>query len=135
MKSRLKKRRLYSLDTVDANLDQKDNVKDSLILTNIELHSSVIVLNPSIDEVQQLMHQLVNYALNIFHGIRKWGEVRHIDSQFIHNYPMHDFSELLPTTRTLEVNQTSDNGAENSRLFQQGKKRKSRSGYFDRMKN
>jgi hypothetical protein len=54
------------------------------------------------------MHQLVNYVLNIFHGIRKWGEVRHVDSKLIHNYRMHDFSELLPMD-------------ENSKHIQQGK--------------
>jgi hypothetical protein len=114
---RLKKLRLYPLDTIDANADRKDNLKYPLILTNVELHSSVIVLNPSIDEIQQLMHELVNYVLNIFHGVRKWGEVRDIDTKLIHNYPMHDFSELLSTDENLEIH---DNGEENSKLIQQG---------------
>jgi hypothetical protein len=116
MKPRLKKLRLYPLDTIDANADRKDHLKYPLILTNVELHSSILVLNPSIDEVQQLMHQLVNYVLNIFHGVRKWGEARHIDSKLIHNYPMHDFSELLPMDEDLKMN---DNGEENSRIIQQ----------------
>ena len=118
MKPRIKKLGLYSFDTIDANADIEDNIKQPLILTHVELHSSVIVLNPNIDEVQQLMHQLVNYVLNIFHGVRKWGEVRHIDSKLIHNYPMHDFSELLPTNRNLEI----DNGDGNSKQIQQGEK-------------
>ncbi|CAF4128186.1 unnamed protein product [Rotaria sp. Silwood2] len=119
MKSRLKKLRLYSFDTIDANIDRKDNVIHPLILTNVELHSSIIILNPSIDEIQQLMHQLVNYVLNIFHGVRKWGEVRHIDSKLIHNYPMHDFSDLLPTDGTLEIDKMSDSGKENLRHIEQ----------------
>jgi hypothetical protein len=121
MKSRIKKLRLYSLDTVDANADANDHTKQPLILTNVELHSSIIVLNPNIDEVQQLMHQLVNYVLNIFHGVRKWGEVRHVESKFIHNYPMHDFSELLPTNGNLEIDKIYNNGDGNSRQVQQGK--------------
>ncbi|CAF1397791.1 unnamed protein product [Rotaria sordida] len=121
IKSRLKKLRLYSLDTNDANIDRKDNIINPLILTNVELHSSIIILNPNIDEIQQLMHQLVNYVLNIFHGVRKWGEVRHIDSKLIHNYPMHDFSDLLPTDETLEINKMSDNEEENLRHIEQAK--------------
>ncbi|CAF5019512.1 unnamed protein product [Rotaria sp. Silwood1] len=121
IKSRLKKLRLYSLDTVDANIDRKDNIIHPLILTNVELHSSIIILNPSIDEIQQLMHQLVNYVLNIFHGVRKWGEVRHIDCKLIHNYPMHDFSDLLPTDENLEIDKISDNTDENLRHIEQAK--------------
>ncbi|CAM4927444.1 unnamed protein product [Rotaria socialis] len=121
MKPRLKKLRLYSLDTVDANIDRKDNRKHPLISTHIELHSSMIILNPSIDEIQQLMHHLVNYVLNIFHGVRKWGEVRHVDSKLIHNYPMHDFSDLLPTNGTLEIDKIPDENEENSRYIQQAK--------------
>jgi hypothetical protein len=49
------------------------------------------------------MHQLIHYVLNIFHGVRKWGEVRHVDCQLIHNYPMQDFSELLSTDGNLEL--------------------------------
>ncbi|CAF1075088.1 unnamed protein product [Adineta steineri] len=120
MKPRLKKLRLYPLDTIDANANRNDNRKYPLILTNVELQSSMIVLNPSIDEVQQLMHQLINYVLNIFHGIRKWGEVRIIDSKLIHNYPMHDFSELLPTNDDLELHKLYDDGEENSWQIQQG---------------
>ncbi|CAF4968393.1 unnamed protein product, partial [Rotaria sp. Silwood1] len=122
IKSRLKKLRLYSLDTVDANIDRKDNIIHPLILTNVELHSSIIILNPSIDEIQQLMHQLVNYVLNIFHGVRKWGEVRHIDCKLIHNYPMHDFSDLLPTDENLEIDKITDNTDENLRHIEQGKR-------------
>ncbi|CAF3741963.1 unnamed protein product [Rotaria sp. Silwood1] len=121
IKSRLKKLRLYSLDTVDANIDRKDNIIHPLILTNVELHSSIIILNPSIDEIQQLMHQLVNYVLNIFHGVRKWGEVRHIDCKLIHNYPMHDFSDLLPTDENLEIDKITDNTDENLRHIEQAK--------------
>ena len=120
MKPRLKKLRLYPIDTIDANADRKDNIKYPLILTNVELHSSIIVLNPSIDEVQQLIHQLINYVLNIFHGVRKWGEVRSIDSKLIHNYPMHDFSELLSTNESLEIDKMYDNEEENSKQIQQG---------------
>jgi hypothetical protein len=101
MKSRLKKLRLYPLDTIDANADRQDHLKHPLILIHVELHSPAIILNPNIDEVQQLIHQLVNYVLNIFHGIRKWGEVRHVDSKLIHNYRMHDFSELLSMNENL----------------------------------
>ncbi|CAF1053630.1 unnamed protein product [Adineta steineri] len=119
MKPRLKKLRLYPLDTIDANANRNDNRKYPLILTNVELQSSMIVLNPSIDEVQQLMHELINYVLNIFHGIRKWGEVRIIDSKLIHNYPMHDFSELLPTNDDLELHKLYDHGEENSWQIQQ----------------
>lgn len=112
MKLRSKKLRLYSLDTLDANLDEIDSPKPPLILTNVGLQSSIIVLNPSIDEIQQLMHQFVNYVLNIFHGLRKWGEVRHVDCHLIHDYPMQDFSDLL----------TSDeNISENIKPFQQAK--------------
>ncbi|CAF4261014.1 unnamed protein product, partial [Rotaria magnacalcarata] len=121
MKPRLKKLRLYSLDTVDANIDRKDNRKHPLISTNIELHSSMIILNPSVDEIQQLMHHLVNYVLNIFHGVRKWGEVRHVDSKLIHNYPMHNFSDLLPTNGILEIDKIPDENEENSRYIQQAK--------------
>ncbi|CAF1454755.1 unnamed protein product [Adineta steineri] len=120
MKPRLKKLRLYPLDTIDANANRNGNRKYPLILTNVELQSSMIVLNPSIDEVQQLMHELINYVLNIFHGIRKWGEVRIIDSKLIHNYPMHDFSELLPTNDDLELHKLYDDGEENSWQIQQG---------------
>lgn len=120
MKPRLKKLRLYSLDTVDANIDQKDNRKHPLISTHVELHSSMIILNPSIDEIQQLMHQLVNYVLNIFHGVRKWGEIRNVDSTLVHNYPMHDFSDLLPTNGTLEIDKIPDENEGNSRYIQQG---------------
>ncbi|CAF4299788.1 unnamed protein product [Adineta steineri] len=120
MKPRLKKLRLYPLDTIDANVNRNDNRKYPLILTNVELQSSMIVLNPSIDEVQQLMHELINYVLNIFHGIRKWGEVRIIDCKLIHNYPMHDFSELLPTNDDLELHKLYDDGEENSWQIQQG---------------
>jgi hypothetical protein len=102
MKPRLKKLRLYPLDTIDANADRKDHLQHPLILTHVELHPPLILLNPTIDEVQQFMHQLVHYVLNIFHGIRKWGEVRHVDCQFIHNYPMQDFSELLSTDELQE---------------------------------
>jgi hypothetical protein len=116
MKPRLKKLRLYPLDTIDANASRKDNLKHPLFLTHVELSSSLIVLNPSIDEVQQLMHQLVNYVLNIFHGVRKWGEVRDIDMKFIHDYPMRDFSELLTANGNLEIDK---NGEEISKEMQQ----------------
>ena len=119
LKARIKKLRLYPLDTIDANADAKDNLKPPLILTNVELHSSRIVLNPNIDEVQQLMHQLVNYVLNIFHGVRKWGEVRPIESKLIHNYPLHDFSELLSTNGNLEIDQIYDHRDGNSRQIPQ----------------
>ena len=99
----MKKLRLYPLDVIDANADEKDPSHHPLILTNVELQSSLIILNPSIDEVQQLMHQLVHYVLNIFRGVRKWGEVREIQTQSIHNYPMHDFSELLSTDGSVDL--------------------------------
>jgi hypothetical protein len=118
MKPRIKKLRLYPLDTIDANADRKDHFQHPLILTHVELQSSVIILNPSIDEVQQLMHQLVNYVLNIFHGVRKWGEVRPVDSKLIHNYPMYDFSELLPTDGHSDI---LNNAEENSKKIQQGR--------------
>lgn len=117
MKPRLKKLRLYPLDAIDANADRNDHLKHPLILINIELHPPIIVLNPSIDEVQQLMHQLVDYVLNIFHGVRKWGEIRHVDSKLIHDYPTHDFSELLSMEENLPVH---DNQEENSKIIQQG---------------
>ncbi|CAF3624376.1 unnamed protein product, partial [Rotaria sp. Silwood2] len=68
------------------------------------------------------MHQLVNYVLNIFHGVRKWDEVRHIDSKLIHTYPMHDFSDLLPIDGNLEIDKISDNTDENLRHIEQCKK-------------
>lgn len=102
MKNRLKKLRLYPLDTIDANTGENDLSKNPLILTRVELQSSLIILNPSIDEMQQLMHQLVHYVLNIFHGVRKWGDVRDVQTQMIHEYPMYDFSELLSTDGTIE---------------------------------
>ncbi|CAF4367042.1 unnamed protein product, partial [Rotaria sordida] len=52
-------------------------------------------------------------------GVRKWGEVRHIDSKLIHNYPMHDFSDLLPTDETLQINKMSENEEENLRHIEQ----------------
>ena len=103
MKTRLKKLRLYPLDTIDANTDEKDLSKNPLILTQVELQSCLIILNPSIDEVQQLMHQLAHYVLNIFHGVRKWGEIRDVQTQVIHDYPMYDFSELLSTDGNVDV--------------------------------
>lgn len=120
MKPRSKKLRLYSIDTIDANIDRKDTIKHPLFLTNVELQSSKIVLNPNIDEIQQLMQQLINYILNIFHGVRKWGEVRQIDSKLIHNYPMNDFSELLPSHENIEIDKLTNNEDANAKHIQQG---------------
>lgn len=64
------------------------------------------------------MHQLVDYVLNIFHGVRKWGEVRNLDSKLIHNYPTRDFSELLSMDENIQAH---NNQEENSKLTQQGK--------------
>ena len=115
MKPRLQKLRLYPLDTVDANLDPKQNKKAPLILTQVELQSSNIVLHPTIDEVQQWMHQLVNYVLKIFHGVRQWGEVREIDMDLIHTYPMHDFSEFVTTNGSAEREKIAHRDEEESR--------------------
>lgn len=91
-----------------------------MITTHVELHSSSIVLNPNIDEVHQLMHQLVNYVLNIFHGVRKWGEIRYVDSKLIHNYPTHDFSDLLQSNENLETDKMLDDNEDDSKYIQQG---------------
>jgi hypothetical protein len=119
VKPRLKKLRLYPLDTVDANADRNDQRKSPLILTDVELQASMVSLNPTIDEVQQLMHQLVNYILNTFHGVRKWGEIRDIDMSRIHDYPMHQFSELLSTNGNAE--NVLDTEEDSSRQMQQGR--------------
>ena len=74
-----------------------------LIVTRVQLNASSVVLSPSLDEVEELMHQLINSVLNVFHGVRKWGEVRAIRAENIHSYPMHDFAELLPTTRRTSI--------------------------------
>ena len=120
MKPRLKKLRLYPLDTVDANTDPKENKRSLLILSHVQLQSSNIVLHPTTDEVQQLMHQLVNYVLKIFHGVRQWGEVREIDVNLIHNYPMHDFSQFAPTNGNAEKEKISARDEEGSRQKLQG---------------
>ena len=73
-------------------------------MTHVEVQSSSVILNPNVEEIQQLMHRLVNYVLNTFHGVRKWGEVRDLDAQSIHEHPMNDFSELLPTENYDETN-------------------------------
>lgn len=111
MKIRTKKLRLYPLDTIDANDDENSQRTNSLplILSQVQLNSSVIVLNPNLDEVQQLMHQLINYVLNIFHGVRKWGEVRQIRPDEIHSYPSHDFSDILPSNTTSMIDSNRRN--------------------------
>ena len=120
MKPRLKKLRLYPLETVDANADRNDTRRSALILTDVELQASMVSLDPTIDEIQQLMHQLVNYILNAFHGVRKWGEIRDIDTSRIHDYPMHQFSELLSSTNgNAEHVLNTDSNA--SQQMQQGK--------------
>ncbi|CAF0874531.1 unnamed protein product [Adineta ricciae] len=112
MKPRLKKLRLYPLDTIDANVTRADHVHRPLIQTYVELQSSTITLNPSIDETQQLMNQLIHYVLNIFHGVRKWGEVRSIDYTLIHNFSMNNLSELSSGHDNLEIEKMFENGNE-----------------------
>lgn len=123
MKPRLKKLRLYPLDTVDANADRVGHVKHPLISTHVELHASTVVLNPNVEEVQQLMQQLIGYVVNVFHGVRKWGEVRTVDAKRIHEHPAHDFTELLPNEGNSEIEKFygNENGA--SRQIQQGANR------------
>ena len=124
MKPRLKKLRLYPLDTVDANAIRVDQVHHPLIQTYVELQSPTITLKPSIDEIQQLMNQLIHYVLNIFHGVRKWGEVRSIDYKLIHNFSANTLSELSSGHDSLEIEKLFENRNEEEEWNQkpQGKR-------------